>query len=271
MSSKRFCSGSRWTKNKWAISVLTLLIALLLLPQTGNTKEKKSNNNRLPPAPDTGSPEEDFSAGGTRDNKPKNTLCGIDDQQIAYLLGNGNREFTSSAYPTFWFYIPHNKNEIAQTKFVITELETGKKIYNRTIQGTEATGMKGITLPKEKKNALSPGVNYAWSLEVECAETDRADKLVLEGWISRKLGNSKLQNQLATAGDIEKHTVYLQHNLLYDALTELAQLRVAKPGSIQIKTAWNQLLTELGWQELTQHRSATNPIFGDSGIIVQKK
>ena len=140
MSSKRFCSGSRWTKNKWAISVFTLLIALLLLPQPGNTKEKKSNNNRLPPAPDTGSPEEDFSAGGTRDNKPKNTLCGVDGQQIAYLLGNGNREFTSSAYPTFWFYIPHATDKIAQIKFVITELETGKKIYDRVIQGTKDNG-----------------------------------------------------------------------------------------------------------------------------------
>ena len=127
-----------------------------------------------------------------------------------------------------------------------------------------------MTLPKEKRYALSPEVNYAWSLEVDCAETERANKVVLEGWISRKLGNSKLQNQLATVTDLERHTIYLQHNLLYDALTELAQLRVAKPGSIQIRTAWNQLLTELGWQELTQQQPAIKPIFEDSGIIVQK-
>lgn len=271
MSLKRFCSGSRWTKNKWAISVLTLLIALLLLPQTGNTKEKKSNNNRLPPAPDTGSPEEDFSAGGTRDNKPKNTLCGVDGQQITYLLGNGNREFTLSAYPTFWFYIPHATDKIAQIEFVITELETGKKIYDLVIQGNRRAAITGIDLPKEKRYALSPKENYAWSLKVDCARTNREPEIALEGWLTRLPSKSKLQNQLASASEAEKHRVYFQHNLLYDALTQLAQRRIAEPSNTQIETAWNQLLTKLGWQDLIEEKSIIEPSFVDTQISIKKK
>ena len=33
MSLKKACFGGRWQKNQWAISALTLLIALLLIPQ----------------------------------------------------------------------------------------------------------------------------------------------------------------------------------------------------------------------------------------------
>ncbi len=275
MSSKTAGSRGQWQKNQWAISALTLLIALLLIPQPGNTEEKKSNsnsnNNRLPPAPDTGSPEEDFSAGGTRDNRRRDTVCGVKEQQIAYLLGNRNREFTLSAYPTFWFHIPDTMNKIAQMKFVVTELETGKKIYERAIQETKRSGITGIALPKEEKYALSPRVNYTWSLEVDCARTDRESEIILEGWLTRLSSDSKLKNHLATASETEKHTVYLKHNLLYDALTELAQRRMNKPNDIQIETAWNQLLTTLGWQDLVEQKFKICPSFIDMQISAKKK
>ena len=253
MSLKIAGSGGRWHKNQWVISVLSLLLALLLVPQPGNTKEKKNNNSRLPAAPDTGAPEEDFSAGGTRDNRLRNNACGVDRQQIAYLLGNRNREFTLSAYPTFWFHIPPTMNNITQMKFAVTELETGKKIYERVIGKTKRSGIIGIDLPQENQYALSPEVNYTWSLKVDCAQTDREPEIALEGWITRLPlpSKSQLQNQLAAATEAEKHQVYLQHNLLYDALTQLAQHRIAKPNNIQIETAWNQLLATLGWQDLT--------------------
>ena len=260
MSLKKVCLRGQRQKNQWAIATITLLVALLLVCQPGNAKEEKKNNHsrRLPPAPSTGAPEGDFSAGGTRDNRHKNNVCGVDKEQIAYLLGNKNREFTSSAYPTFWFYIPDLGNKIARMNFAVRELETGKKIYNRVIKGTKEWGIIGIDLPKEQKYALSPEVNYTWSLKLDCAQTDRESEIALEGWLTRlPLGStSQFQNQLATTSEAEKHTVYLQHNLLYDALTQLAQHRIAKPNNIQIETAWNQLLATLGWQELIHHESA---------------
>lgn len=252
-------SRDRRLKNHWAISVLTLLIALLVVPQPGNTKQKKGNNHRLPTAPDTGSPQEDFSAGGTRDEQLRNSVCGVDGQQIAYLLGNKNREFTSSAYPTFWFYLPRTMNKIAQMKFVVTELETGKKIYDRVIQATKTSGITGISLPRDKRYTLSPEVNYAWSLQVDCAGTDRESEIALAGWLSRISSNVELQNQLAAASEAEKVAVYLNHNLLYDAITQQAQSLIAKPKNIQVETAWNQLLTTLGWQDLVEQKSNIDP------------
>ena len=266
---KKASFRSRWQKNQWVMLALTLVVALLLISLPGNTKEKKSdrNSNRLPPAPDTGSPEEDFSAGGTR-KKLEDTICSEIEQNLVYLLGNRNREFTSSAYPTFWFHVPDTMNQITQMKFVVRELETGKKIYDRLIPGEEL-GIIGIALPKEKKYALSPETNYAWSLEADCSQPEEETKIALEGWLSRVSSNSKLQDRLAATPEAKKHAVYFQHNLLYDAVTQLAQRRMAKPNNPQIETAWSQLLTELGWQDLIQQESATEPSMLDTRISSQ--
>ena len=260
---------NRQRRNQGAILALVLLVALLLIPLPGHTEEKK-RTRRLPAAPDTGSPEEDFSAGGTRDNRRRNDLCGADEGQISYLLGDRNREFTSSAYPTFWFHVPNSMSKKAQMKFVVTELETGKKIYDRTVTANEDSSIVGVDLPKEKQYALSPETNYTWSLEVNCAETNEDAEITLEGWVTRLPSQLKLQNKLATVSEAEKHTVYLKHNLLYDALTQLAQRRMARPSDLQIETAWNQLLGELGWHDLIQKESASEPYILDTRISCQK-
>ena len=251
---------------KWAFSSVTLCLVFFLASHSGNTEE--SPKHSLPSSPDTGSPEEDFSAGGTRENHRLTKICGEKGQKIAYLLGNKNREFTSSAYPTFWFYIPNNVQKVAQMKFVLTEVETGKKIYNRIVKVPEIAGAMGIPIPPEPQYALSPNVNYSWSLEVDCAESNDDSVIALEGWLYRLPLNSNLPNQLAAASGEDKYKVYLQHNLLYDALNDLAQRRIAEPNNTQLETSWNQLLGELGWQDLTQ-KSAVEPYILDTKIYVR--
>ena len=254
MKSLRTILKNQRKKNQWIISALSWFVILLFLTQPGFAKEKKSDRRRLPPAPDTGSPEEDFSAGGTRDNRHLNTLCGIDRDKIVYLLGNKTREYTSSAHPTFWFHFPKTINKVAGMTFVVTELETGKKIYEGAVEEQKA-GITGITLPHEPQYALSSETNYAWSLEIDCARTNGSE-IALEGWLSRVSPDNKLKNSLAAVSQTKKHEVYLQHNLLYDALTELGHRRVDKPNNVRLEIAWNQLLTELGWQDLIQQQSA---------------
>ena len=272
MSFKQAGFKNVWQMNQLLILVISLLLALFLIPQPGNTKENKtSSNNRLPPAPDTGSPEEDFSAGGTRDNRPRKGLCGVNKQQVAYLLGDRNREFTSSAHPTFWFHIPKTMNKIAKVTLVVSELETGEKKYGYTVAGNQLSQITGIDLPKEQQYALSPEVNYAWSLEVDCTAQNKKSEVILDGWITRLPSKARLSEQLAATPEAEKHTVYLEHNLLYDALTQLAQRRIAKPNNIQVQMAWNNLLAELGWQDLIETRSAIKPSLLDIQVCSSSK
>ena len=243
---------------KQAIATLVFM-SFWLAPHSGSTKETAKN---LPPPPDTGSPEEDFSAGGTRDSH-LTKVCGVNGH-LAYLLGNKNRELTLSAYPTFWFYISNNAQQITQIKFVLAELETKKKIYERTVR-VPKTGAMGIALPHQQQYSLSANVNYSWSLEVDCAESKGEPAIALEGWLYRVASTPDLQNQLAAASQSEKYQVYLQHNLLYDALNDLAQRRLAEPNNPRLAIAWQQLLIELGWQDLTQ-QSAVEPYLLEAEI-----
>ena len=252
MSLKKAGFKSQCKKNYWATLIIPLVVLLLILP--GNAKEKEGDN-RLPPAPDTGAPKENFSAGGTRDNRRVDIACGVEREQIAYLLGSENREFTLSAHPTFWFHIPSSLDREARLKFTLEELETGKKIYNGSLE--RKSSIMGISLPKQEPYALSPETNYAWSLEIDCGESQ--SEIVLSGWVTRLSSQSKLQNKLATTPEAEKHTVYLEHNILYDGLCKLAHRRMAKPNDVRVETQWNQLLTELGWREMVQSESASKP------------
>ena len=240
-------------------ALATLIFMLFWVPHSGSTETVKKS---LPPPPDTGSPEEDFSAGGTRDSH-LTKVCGVNGQSLAYLLGNKNRELTLSAYPTFWFYISNNAKQITQIKFVLAELETNKKIYERTVR-VPKSGAMGIALPHQQQYSLSANVNYSWSLEVDCAESKGEPAIALEGWLYRVASTPDLQNQLA-AFQSEKYQVYLQHNLLYDALNDLAQRRLAEPNNPRLAIAWQQLLIELGWQDLTQ-QSAVEPYLLEAEI-----
>lgn len=232
-----------------------LLVTVFFTSQSGYAREKSENKTTLPPAPETGSPEGDFSAGGTRGNRSRNFVCGDKNQNISYLLGDRNREFTLSAYPSFWFYVSHKINKTTQIKFVVSELKTGNKVYDQVIKNTDKSGIFGITLPKDKQYALSSMKNYSWSLIVDCAGTYGEPETILTGWLTRLSSDSELQQQLAATSKAEKYTVYLKHNLLYDALEELALSRIAKPNNIEIKTAWYNLLIRLGWEDLAQQKS----------------
>lgn len=234
---------------KWLFSIATfgLLICLNFAPLHS---EEKTNAD-LPPAPDTGTPEEDFQSAGTRDNRILSKFCDADSQKIVYLLGNDIRESTISPYPFFWFYFSDTSKTIDRVKFVLKESDTEKEIYRLTIESLKQSGTVGIPLPREKKYALIPNTNYSWNLTVNCVGEGQKT-LELRGWLRRLLPDTELQSQLAAASEEEKYRVYLEHNILYDALNDLARRRTQKPGNTSVIIAWNQLLNDLGWYNLSE-------------------
>ena len=234
---------------KWLFFTVTFGVLISIISPLVYAQETTENN--LPASPNTGSPEDDFSAGGTRDNHLLTDVCALDNRAIAYLLGDNNREFTIEAHPTFWFYFDDNKNKINRIEFILTELETGKQIYNRTVEVPKKVGTVGITIPAEQKYALSLNINYSWSVNVNCVGQNEST-FALKGWIQRLPLSTDLQNRLANASTEEKYRVYLQNNLLYDALDYLAQRRITEPNNNQLKVVWNQFLSELGWQNLIE-------------------
>ncbi|BAZ45519.1 hypothetical protein NIES4102_25430 [Chondrocystis sp. NIES-4102] len=252
----------------WRLLLFICLISLVLLPNPGYSKGKKAQTTRLPPAPDTGSPEDDFAAGGTRGgDQLTNNTCNQITKDVVYLLGDRNRDFTASAYPSFWFHVPENANKINKMKFLVTELATGKRIYTAILSTPQPSGIIGIALPPKAQYALSPKVNYTWSLQIDCAGTKQEIDMALSGWLSRQPSNQELQTQLANSSNLEKYAVYVQHNLLYDALTHLAQSRINKPNDPDIAFAWTDLLSQLGWQHLLQPSNEIKLSIVDTRIV----
>lgn len=205
--------------------------------------------SNLPPAPSTGTPEGTSSAGGTRGEPRIRRTCNTTNQSLVYLLDSGIRDFTIAAHPIFWLYSPYTVGQIDYLEFTLTEVQTTKKIYSAKVNLRERSGIMGIALPQEKQYALKPNQDYSWSLQVYCFQQENRPEIVFEGWLRRLPVNSSLQQNLA-AFPSQHYSVYLENNILYDALTNLAQLRQEKPNDPKIITAWNQLLIDLGRKEL---------------------
>ena len=203
----------------------------------------------LPPAPITGTPEGNSSAGGTRGESKIEQICNSTNQSLVYLLDSGIRDFTIAAYPIFWFYSPYTAGQIDYLEFALTEVQTNQTIYRTKVNPRERSGIMGIALPQEKKYALELNKDYSWSLQVYCSQQDNRADIVFEGWLRRLPMTSSLEKDLA-AFPSQHYSVYLENNILYDALTNLAQLRQKKPNDPQIIKAWNKLLIDLGRQEL---------------------
>lgn len=235
-------------------SVGFLYSLISLVPYLANSEEIATNC--LPYPPDTGTLQNPNSRpAGTRDNHCQ-TLCGEPGGQITYLLGNKNREYTDSTHATFWFHIPQNIEKVKQVKFVLSEDATGKNIYERSIKVLDKTGFIGIAIPPEEKYAMSPNINYSWNLHIDCQESNEDAVVVLKGGIFRLPSNNNIQKFLTATAKEDRYQIYLQNNLLYNALDEIARLRVSEPNNSNFKAVWNQFLKELGQDDLIKKEAA---------------
>ena len=203
----------------------------------------------LPPAPSTGTPEGTSSAGGTRGESHIKRMCNSNNQSLVYLLDSGIRDFTIAAHPIFWLYSSYTPGQIDYLEFTLAEVATTKTIYRTKVNLQERSGIMGIALPQEKQYALEPNKDYSWNLQVYCSQQDYKPDLIFKGWLRRLPITASLQKDL-TAFPTRHYSVYLENNILYDALTNLARLRKEKPNDPQITKAWNQLLRDLGREEL---------------------
>ena len=219
----------------------------------------------LPPAPRTGTPEGTSSAGGTRGESYMGQICNSTNQSLIYLLDSGIRDFTIAAHPIFWLYSSYTPAQIDYLKFTLAEVATTKTIYRTQVNLQEQSGIMGIALPQEKQYALEPNKDYSWNLEVYCSQQDSKPDLVFKGWLRRLPITASLQKDLA-AFPTRHYSVYLENNILYDALTNLARLRKEKPNDPQITKAWNHLLKDLGREELI-----TQPILEPLVYSAQEK
>ncbi len=198
-----------------------------------------------PTTPDTGTPSGNTTPGATRPE----AVCGQTAKPLTAIFANQGQDFTVEAYPTFFFYIPYNPQQISLMEFLILNETQTKTVYHSSIQLNNRSGIIKVQLPPETQNLLAVNTTYYWRFNLDC-EPDRtiAPDLVLNGWIRRIPVNSDIALDLESA-KYKKYLTYKNHSIWYDAIANLAELHFSNPEDKEITEAWTDTLQllKLDW------------------------
>jgi hypothetical protein len=222
-------------------------------------------------------PPETSDAAGTRGN------CLDTEIIVTRLVGQNDPldlTLTTSQYPTFWFYVSDTPEQVNSGKFSLQDNQ-GRKYLRANFQlpkvsGKTTSGILSITLPQSAK-PLEVGRTYQWIVEIPCSQTEMssnpestpetpASTYGLVERLTLSEVDTNLNNQLNTASNsLEKVDIYAQNGLWFDALTELAKLRLEYPHIEALNKHWRSLLTEVGLNGLIDR-----PIVGSVNITETK-
>jgi hypothetical protein len=202
-----------------------------------------------PKPPSTGTPKGNSTPGTTRPA----VACKQTNKPLTALNANNGSDFTVSANPSFWFYIPYTQGDIKHANFLLLDGQESKTIYETEIKLAAKSGLIKITLPA---NSLQANQNYRWYLMVNCraSRSDEPDAVV-DGWIQRKMLDTDLQ-----ANKSQKFIFYTTNNIWYDAINHVAEQHFKYSDNPEIQAVWNNLLKALGKEWVAQEKFVGNAI-----------
>ena len=189
-----------------------------------------------------------------RDPKVPRGPCEAADIAYTPLLPvteSGFSGFTLTGYPTFWFYVRHNTNDISFGKFSIED-EQKNQVYETYLKLPKTPGFVSISIPTTTK-PLEKNKQHHWTFTRYCIsnyQSDDAPKAWHEGTIQR-LDMPALETQLKTATLEERSKLYIENRIWYDAPGDL-------PKSKNFAQDWRNLLRAIGLEQLAQE-----PIAGE--------
>ena len=197
-------------------------------------QQQISKTTQTPPDPNT-------TQGGGLD--PSNSSCTKTKQPLTALIPPKNLGLTTSARPTFWFYIPYIREDIKRGEFVILTQDEKTVIYETTFQLSQTPGIVSISIPLSSKSALEETKVYRWFLRIYCnkSRTDRAD-LVVDGSVKRVEMTAERERLINAASP----------DIWYDSLTRLGDVLSSSPQDEKFKNDWNKLLESIGRKELSK-------------------
>nr|WP_279239811.1 DUF928 domain-containing protein [Scytonema sp. UIC 10036] len=195
--------------------------------------------------------------GGTRDGH-KCSALEINERLLALVPAVESKQaishvwgLTVEASPTLWFYLPYLPKDIKTGKLELwDETDREPRNYQQIYQGTFTVagtpGAIALSLPPTVK--LEPNKNYHWylSLDINCSSQNQS--VDVNGWIQR----AKFNNTLAVQQQSVERTqviLYAENGIWYDALSQLAQLRLSHPQAENFITDWQKLLRDAGLEE----------------------
>jgi len=157
------------------------------------------------------------------------------EQQLTPLLPLNKFGLTISANPKLFAYIP--KTKAIAVEFTLEDPQ-GKGIAHQRIELTTTPRIVNVQFAK---TPLEVGKDYKWLISVVC-ETGDPEDVFAEGIIRRIKPESTLLSELEKATAIQKVYIYAKFGIWYEAIADLANLRLSQPNNKDLKTSWLTLL-----------------------------
>ncbi|BAZ00310.1 hypothetical protein NIES37_42990 [Tolypothrix tenuis PCC 7101] len=162
--------------------------------------------------------------------------------RLMALVPENNLGFTKKAYPNILFYLPPTSSS-AMVEFVLQD-ENRQSVYETTFTKSSAGGIINFSLPESSSlPPLDINKKYNWYVSLICDPENRANDIVVNGWIQRVELDSNLNKQLEqTTSPLGLVALYAKAGLWQDALATLAELRATQPNDSRLAVNWTQLL-----------------------------
>lgn len=209
-----------------------------------------------PPPPDRGAPGgrgEGASRSCTAGNRHLMAL--VPEQTLSATLGATPITqvwgLTTMDHPRFWFSVPYDSEQVSGIEFVLQNNQD-QTVYRTSMTVPSSPGIVSVQLPSTI-NGLEASQQYHWFLKVRVVcEPNQATTLnYVEGWIQLTRLDQRLSDRLTQATPQQQAVLYAENGIWYDALTTLAELKLAQPEDQAIAQDWTDLLKSVGLENLS--------------------
>lgn len=198
--------------------------------------------SQVPPPPPRTPPPNQRKPGGGLD--PNNPVCRTTSKPLTALVPTHNPVLTTSAHPTFLFYVPYGSSEVRYGEFsLLTWPEEKTRIYRTRFTLPQTPGIVSIAIPPTPDYALEAGKSYHWYLQLYCqTNTSAPPDLDINGWVQRVPLTPERERQInATAPDI-----------WYDSSSSLVERLRISPQDVTLRNNWASLLKFIHSEDLVQ-------------------
>lgn len=164
-------------------------------------------------------------------------LCPKVEKPFTALSPSTNWGETLEAHPTFWLYIPENTHSV---RLILRDEPTQSELYRTTFPLTAQKGIGRFSLPTEAP-PLDVDRLYNWQFDLIC-DAENSSRFRVGGIVVRREPSEGLKNQIQSAPLSDRVNVLAAEGLWFDAVTALAQLRLASPQETTLQAGWENLL-----------------------------
>lgn len=196
--------------------------------------------------------------------------CIAGETPLIALVPENNLGVTTAAHPSLLFYLPQ-ATAARDVEFVLLDAND-ELVYDTTFQVKGNSGVISLNLPDDGAlPSLAMNENYYWYFSIICDAANRAQDIVVEGWIRRIELTAPLTHQLDNAAPLERaRLLYQESELWHEALTLLADLRRAQPNEPTVAAQWTQLLQSVGLDSIAQESLIDLPLVTDSNELISE-